>query len=271
MKRLAALLGALMAAGAAHAGEPARLPDGLIAQGSNDVAEAWLTLPTQRYAHGILGDAIEAGGMAVRTTGSVVLEFVLPDEFVFEDRQVRVHDLDGDGQDEIVVVLSSRTEGGALAIYGVRDGRIVKLAQTPHIGRSNRWLNPAEIADLDGDGRLDIVYVDRPHLAKIVHVWHYVSGELKPVTTLEGYSNHVIGSPEQDLTEVVTLSDGSRALAIPTLTYDELAFLILKKGELTEVARVPAAGRITTLVSLNKNGRQLEFTTGQTRRSVEIP
>jgi len=255
----------------AQAGAQERLPDGIVNIGNNDIAEAWLTRPTDRYAHGILGDAIEAGGLMVRTRDGKTLRIVLPEQFVFEDRQARIHDLDGDGRDEIIVVLTSVTEGGALAVYGVRDGKLVKLAQTPHIGRSNRWINPAEFADLDGDGRIEITAVWKPHLARELQAWRYANGKLTHVTTIEGYSNHEIGSRVQDLTEVVKLSDGRTALAIPTPGYDEIAFMILKDGRFSEVARVPAGGKITSPVTLNERGRRLEFATGQKKRSLAIP
>jgi hypothetical protein len=248
-----------------------RLPDGLVSAGKNDIAQAWLTRPTKRYDHAILGDAIEAGGLAVKTRDGKTLELVLPQEFVFEDRMARIHDLDGDGRDEVIVVLASVTEGGALAIYGVRGGKLVKLVQTPHIGRRNRWLNPAEFADLDGDGVIEITAVWKPHLSRELQAWRYVGGKLTHVTTIKGYSNHEIRSPVQDLSEVVKLSDGRTALAIPTTGYDEIAFLVLKDGSFSEVARVRAGGKITSPVTLNENGRRLEFATGQKTRSIVIP
>ena len=61
MKRFALVFAALLLSGQAHAQDSKHLPDGVVSTGSNDVAEAWLTRPTTRYAHGILGDAIEAG------------------------------------------------------------------------------------------------------------------------------------------------------------------------------------------------------------------
>ncbi len=269
MRRL--LLAAIAAAMFGPAVAQERLPDGIVSTGSNDIAQAWFTRPTDRYAHGILGDAIEAGGLAVTTRDGKTLELVLPRQFVFEDRQARLRDLDGDGRDEVVVVLTSVTEGGALAIYGVRDGAIVKLAQTPHIGRSNRWINPAEFTDLDGDGRIEITAVWKPHLARELQAWRYANGKLTHVTTIEGYSNHEIGSRVQDLTEVVKLSEGRPALAIPTPDYDEIAFMVLKDGRFTEAARLPAGGKITSPVTLNENGRRLEFATGQKKRSIDIP
>ncbi len=261
-----------MFAGSALAAEPERLPDGLVAKGTSDIAEAWLTRPTGRYAHAILGDAIEAGGMAVRMPDGRSIEHVLPDEFVFEDRMVRLHDLDRDGRDEIIVVLSSRTKGAALAIYGVREGAIVKLAQTPHIGRPNRWINPAEFADLDGDGQIEITAVWKPHLARELQAWRYAAGKLIHVTTIEGYSNHEIGSRVQDMSEVVKLSDGRTALAIPTPEYDAIAFLVLKGRRFTEVARVPAGGKITSPVSLGADGEFLRFSSGsRTNIKVRVP
>lgn len=263
--------GGLLLAMNATALADSRLPDGIVSKGSNDIAQAWLTRPTDRYAHAILGDAIEAGGLAVKKRDGAVLELVLPHELVFEDRQARLRDLDGDGRDEIIVVLSSVSEGGALAIYGVRGERLVKLAQTPHIGRSNRWINPAEFADLDGDGRIEITAVWKPHLARELQAWRYADGKLTHITTIEGYSNHEIHSRVQDMSEVVKLSDGRTALAVPTPGYDEIAFLVLKGGKFTEVSRLAAGAKITSRIKASKNGRRLEFATGQKKRSVVIP
>ena len=36
------------------------LPDGIVTMGDRDIAAAWLTGPTHRYDHGVLGDAVEA-------------------------------------------------------------------------------------------------------------------------------------------------------------------------------------------------------------------
>ena len=272
MKRLALVFAALLFSGQVHARDSERLPDGVVSTGSNDVAEAWLTRPTTRYAHGILGDAIEAGGLTVKMADGQLYEHVLPDGFVYEDRRARPVDLDGDGRDEIVVVLSSVSEGAALAVYGVADGGLKLKAKTPHIGRQNRWLNPAEFADLDGDGNIEITAVWTPHLGRVLQAWRFSDGKLRQVAKIEGYSNHAIGSPVQDLTEIVTLSDGRTALAIPTPGYDEIAFLILQQGKFTEVIRISAGGRIISPVRSSKNGRQLEFATGRASRiTIDMP
>lgn len=272
MKRLALVFAALLFSGQVHAQDGKRLPDGVVSTGSNDVAEAWLTRPTTRYAHAILGDAVEAGGVMVKMADGKLHEHVLPEGFVFEDRKARPVDLDGDGRDEIVVVLSSVSEGAALAVYGVADGKLKLRAKTAHIGRTNRWLNPAEFADLDGDGTIEITAVWTPHLGRVLQAWRFSGGKLHQVAKINGYSNHAIGSPVQDLTEIVKLSDGRTALAIPTPGYDEIAFITLQQGKFAEVARIQAGGRITSPVRRSKYGRQLEFATGRASRvTIDIP
>jgi hypothetical protein len=47
----------------------------------------------------------------------------------------------------------------------------VPLASTPWIGQRFRWLAPVAAADLDGDGAMELAYVDRPHLARTLRVW----------------------------------------------------------------------------------------------------
>ncbi|MGB0630939.1 MAG: hypothetical protein ACPGRZ_09605, partial [Alphaproteobacteria bacterium] len=71
------------------------LPDGLVAVSSRgDIAAAWYTEPTTRYGHAVLGDAIEAGGLRIRTRDGDVLDYALPQTEVFEDRAPRLADLD---------------------------------------------------------------------------------------------------------------------------------------------------------------------------------
>ncbi|MEP5089836.1 MAG: VCBS repeat-containing protein [Paracoccaceae bacterium] len=145
--------------------------------------------PTTRYAHGVLGDAVEWGTLTIRDNGKT-RRVRLPDDRVFEDLTPRLWNVVGDETPEIVVIETQRDLGAQLAIYD-RSGR--KLAATPHIGRSNRWLAPIGAADLDGDGRTEIAYIDRPHLAKLLRIWHFEAGGLTLVAERRGFTNHRIG------------------------------------------------------------------------------
>ncbi len=101
------------------------------------IVSADYTAPTDRYAHGILGDAIEWGELQI-TTDIGTHRFVLSQDRVFEDTAPRLADVDGDGRPEVIVVETLARAGARLAVYDATG----KIAATPHIGQTNRWLAP---------------------------------------------------------------------------------------------------------------------------------
>lgn len=153
--------------------------------------------PTERYAHGVLGDAIEWGELRLGCASGRHLRLTLPTELVFEDVAPRLADLDGDGNREVIVVESHRDRGARLAIWGLDGDQPDRIAETPFIGTRFRWLAPVGAADLDSDGRIEIAYVDRPHLARVLRVWRYDGGRLVEVAIAGGVTNHRIG--ERDI------------------------------------------------------------------------
>jgi len=52
-------------------------------------------------------------------------------------------------------------------------------------------------ADLDGDGFVELAYVDRPHLARTLTIYRFQGGEMRLITVLPGVTNHRIG--ERDI------------------------------------------------------------------------
>ncbi|MDE4131852.1 VCBS repeat-containing protein [Phaeobacter sp. QD34_3] len=158
------------------------------------LTEASFYGPTTRYAHAVLGDAVEWTGLSLRLSGSdgAIRQFKidLPVDHVFEDLAPRPVDLDLDGRpDAAMVVETDMGLGAALALYGAEG----KIAETPHIGQRNRWLAPIGAADLDGDGYVELAYIDRPHLAKTLRIWRFKDGALEAVASLAGLTNHRIG------------------------------------------------------------------------------
>ena len=146
-------------------------------------------MPTDRYDHAVLGDAMQWGGLDLTTASGQVLRVTLPESRVFEDVTTRLADLDGDGDREVIVVETDIARGAMLAVYDA-SGRV---AATAPFGETHRWLAPAGIADLDGDGRIEIAYVDRPHLARELVVVRLEGAELIELARLAGLTNHRIG------------------------------------------------------------------------------
>jgi len=144
--------------------------------------------PTTRYRHGVLGDAVEWGALRLDLAGGETRLIRLADTRVFEDLRPRL--IVGDhGAPLAMVVESDLALGARLALYGP-DGL---HAATPFIGQTHRWLAPVDAGDLDGDGQIEIAYVDRPHLAKTLRIWRLKGGGLTEIASLVGVTNHRIG------------------------------------------------------------------------------
>jgi len=174
--------------------ESAEFPESLVLSVTEyGVHSAWYDDATDRYSHGVLGDAIEPSTLVVKDNHDCTRSIVLDIAHVFEDVAPRLAKIDDTPGDEIVTIRSHRNYGAQIAIYQLSEGEIRLLATTPYIGTANRWLAPVGIADFNKDGKVDIAFVDRPHLAKTLRIWSYHNGELEEVASKTGYSNHRIG------------------------------------------------------------------------------
>lgn len=208
--------------------------------------------PTTRYDHGILGDAIEWGalelvvdkcmGCAGYDVRTVLLR--LPDTRVFEDVAPRLVDVDGDGTMEVVVVETDVNRGARLAVY---HGGGLWVA-TPYIGRSHRWLAPVGAADMDGDGLVEIAYVDRPHLARLLKVWRFEDGALTLVAEAPGLTNHKIG--ESDIGGGMRDCDGVVEAVTANADWSRVIGTRLVAGQLVSRDLGPHTGRASLATAL---------------------
>jgi len=221
---------------------------------------AMLIGPVEDYRHAILGDPIEASGFcALDLWSGEAATLSLAPGSVFEDLRVRLVDLTGDGRAEFVVVRSYLDRGAALAVYHLVEGRIEPLAETPAIGIANRWLNPAGAADFDGDGRVEIAYVETPHIGGTLKVWELADGKLRQEQAAEGFSNHAIGSRELDLAAVLDWNaDGTPDLALPDAARRSLRIVTFAGGSFAELGALPQDAEIVTAIlatDLDADGR----------------
>lgn len=153
--------------------------------------------PTDRYPHGALGDPFEWGTMAVQVQGSDCrtrhLRAILPSNMVFEDTHPRLVDVNGDALPEVITVESHAEQGARLTIWQLRNETLSRRVSTPYIGTPFRWLAPLGAADFDGDGRIEIAYVDRPHLTRVLRIWRVGDVALTEVAAISGLTNHRFG------------------------------------------------------------------------------
>ncbi len=211
------------------------MPEDLVAVDNSKDISAQYTDPTTRYGHGVLGDQIEAGGLLVNKD-SKKYYVLLEEEFVFEDLQPRLADVDLDGELEIITIRTALTKGASVAIYKIVNEGLVLWAESNFIGTANRWLNIAAISDLDDDGKVEIAWVQTPHIGGILRIFRVDNGELKFVDDMVGVSNHKLNSRNLCLS-VLTDTQGEKRLHLPTDSFEEVVEFEFSDNKITESSR----------------------------------
>ena len=197
------------------------LPEGLVAISEDRSIYAQYAEPTDRYGHGILGDRIEAGQLVVLRDGTSHVH-TLETQYVYEDLRPRLVDVDGDGDPEIVTIRTHVGKGAGIMIYKIDGGALTEFAWVDEIGTSSRWLNIAALYDLDGDGTMELAWVQTPHIGGILKVARITAGELSVLAQVSQFSNHAIGERNLCLS-VVTEGDDGTTLYVPTQSREQIA------------------------------------------------
>jgi hypothetical protein len=220
--------------------------------------------PTSEYGHGVLGDGGENKALEIRrervsTSGEALEDWIftyrLPEGRLFEDLVPHCADLDGDGLNEIIVVESDIEKGAQLAVYDAernvnnRIVRLAKVAATPPIGRAFRWLAVAGIADFDGDGGLDVAYVETPHIGGVLHIWTLRDGALALMGKAPGYSNHRTG--QDFITGGLRDCGKGPELVMPNADWSKTLLTWFGGGEIESVLLASNAARATVKQALD--------------------
>ncbi|NKB69692.1 MAG: hypothetical protein GKR89_21695 [Candidatus Latescibacteria bacterium] len=184
------------------------LPERQLAASPDSSVYALYAQPTGRYRHGILGDTIEAGRLVVWRDG-VVYTHTLDEQYVFEDLRPRLFDVDNDGKLEILAIRSHVARGAGITIYKIVGEALVEWAWVEEIGTPSRWLNIAAIYDLDGDGAVELAWIQTPHIGGILRLARIEPGALTVLDEASQYSNHAIG--ERNLCLSVVTQTGNNA------------------------------------------------------------
>lgn len=259
--------GGYVAQRAKPATQPARpagaLPDTEVAVGTGDIRKAWLSGPTRRYGHGVLGDAIEADSVSAELADGTVATYAAGADAVFEDRIPRLVDIDGDGRAEIMLVRAHLNFGAALVLVGPVGGRLALLAEAAPIGTAHRWLNPIGVADFDGDGIMEAAVVITPHIGGALQLYEWRGDRLVPDhaagAEVGGFSNHPIGSRELGLSALADLDrDGTIDIVVPAAGRRALVGVTFAGGRYRELFRHALPSAIDTSIAvrdLDADGR----------------
>jgi hypothetical protein len=207
----------------------------------------------QRYAHGVLGDGIEATRVLwLERHGLDVLRALsLPAPYVFEDIAPRpvpaVHPNAAAG----LLTVRSGPEGGQLALVTADPTqpqalRVAALGDT--VGGFHRWLAPSTQGS-------HLVAVHTPHIGGVLHVYRLEGLRLSRRRLMHDVSTHAIGSRETDLAAwlqgrlVLPSQDGQRLRVLdPAADWAEL-FSVALPGRVTMTAALEDGSGVAALLA----------------------
>lgn len=187
-----------------------------------------LTGPTERYAHGILGDRVEASGFAIVEPPSLEVAVTVSIEppAAIEARRAMWADLDGDGAREVQVTVSDPAGGARLVAF--RESGVIAFAG-PAIGLGNRWRHQVAYGNF-GDGNFGVEVIT-PHIGGVVSFIEY-GPDMSDVASTSGFTSHAIGSRELDGAVAIDVDgDGRLELMVPTQDRRRLVAIGLRDGD----------------------------------------
>lgn len=229
--------------------------------------------PTDRYAHGVLGDDLEGSTIeVVDESGGVRTPVTINEPDVFEAVSPMLADVDGDGDSDAVMTVSNADTGARLVAYDLADGNIV--AESEPIGQGNRWRNLLAVAPTGPDGETEVIDIRTPHIGGTLQFFQLVDGRLEMVASMGTYSTHRLGSRNLDL-GIVTDADGNGRLDVllPTQDMTELAVVTRDGSSETgtrEVGRVALDGTVTSNLAARATDRGVAYAVGVSDGAVHF-
>lgn len=227
------------------------LPDArIVVNGAGQIA-VYVGATNQRYVHGVIGDLFEAAALAVLEIEGDELKVVarvdLPESDVFEGISPFWADVDQDGADDLIVTVSNLTVGAQIRAYRA-DGSL--LATGPAIGRGGRWRHQLAFGPFGPNGEQELVDVLTPHIGGVVEFYRLNGDQLEIVASLPGYTSHLIGSNNLDMTVAGDFNgDGQPEIILPIQNRTAIAGLQHTADGVQEVWRLPLDAPLLTNLS----------------------
>ncbi len=246
-------------------GSAALLPDGRMIWLADGMLLA-LAAPTDAYAHGALGDDLEAAGVVVVDLndpllgasilfgdtggGTVVSEAIVP----------MVADLNGDGFGEAILTVADVASGARLYVTTYDEWQFVTPGKGLAIGTGFRWRHQIAAAPFGPNGEMELAVIRTPHIGGIAEFYRYDGATVAIVATLSGYTSHSFGSRNLDRAAAGDFDgDGRIELLVEAFDTYELAAIRRTADGAEEAWRVsPGGSPRTNLAGVTlPNGRML--------------
>ncbi|MCT9095878.1 hypothetical protein [Haloarchaeobius sp. HME9146] len=191
------------------------LPDSRVTVDPDSGRAVVLAGATDRYAHGALGDDIEASRVVVVDVASATVEASIDvSPAVVEGIAPILADLTGDGQRDIVVTETDAESGARLVAYDMAGSLV---ARGPAIGSGFRWRHQLAVAPFAPDGEPELAVTKTPHIGGTVEFYRRRGDRLDIAATRETYSSHALGSRNLDMARAGDFDgDGRLELVVPT-------------------------------------------------------
>lgn len=229
------------------------LPDTRIAKDG----DTWVALvePTDRYAHAVIGDDLEAAAIQVLDVcaeTSTLIEIDAPD--VIEGVSPILADLDGDAEVEIIVTVSNADVGARLVAYSL-EGDLV--GESDPIGQGNRWRNQMGVARIGPNGEVELVSLRLPHINGVVEFFSLESGRLVQTAELEGFTSHQIFSQNLDLGVIFDATgSGEPNVVVPTQSRESLAIIGRTQSGAEIVDSLEVPGRVFSNLAVDESSER---------------
>ena len=239
------------------------LPDSHLIYNRNRLL--FLSAPTERYSHGVLGDSFEATGVTLVQTFpevSILNTIAIPAPDVIEGLYPIWVDMNNDGELEIIVTLSNAQDGASMVAFH-QDGSIT--AEGPAIGTGYRWRHQLMAGPFGETGKTLLAVIRTPHIGGVVEFYRLNGDKLEIVAEIPGLSSHSIGSRNLFTAQAGDFDDdGQVELLAPDQSHSRLGIVgidgvshwIELDAELaTNLAAVtiPDSGRFALAAGLSNN------------------
>lgn len=238
------------------------LPDGRILVDDQDRL-LLLSDPTNRYAHGVLGDELEAGSITLIATQpetAVVNTITIPEPQVIEGIMPLWVDWNLDGQREIIVTVSDANQGAQIVMFNEAGEQI---AAGPTIGQGGQWRHQIAVAPFGPNGEWELAAVLTPHLGGVVEFYRWNGSALEIVAEQTGFTSHVINTNNLDMAAAGDFNgDGRFELLLPTQDRTALGGIQRTEGGAEAIYQLPIGGQMVTNLAAAKT------LTGQTAVAV---